>query len=580
MDQPPANNPAFGSPIAPKWTRSDKDGIGTAASLGSTLWFTIAKGIVTEVYYPTIDLPQIRDLQYLATDGATFFHDERRGCENIHETISSGALGYRITNTSHPTPGGQTYQIVKQVISTPSSPCLLVHTRLSVPHPLKEKLKLYALLAPHLDGSGYQDSGWAADTPYGKILVAQSQHRPRTWLAMAATIPFLQCSCGIVGVTDGWQDLKGNAVPGNRPLIMDWSFDSAIDSNIALTGQLDISKADEFVLALAFGETLNSAVQRVRQALSVPFEKHLVNFLGGWRKVQEGIIMPGEGVTGDGGRLYRMSRALLMAHEDKTYEGALIASLSIPWGDHSDDRDLGYHLVWTRDMCKGAVALLAAGEKAMPMRALTFLATVQCANGAFYQNFHVDGRPNWTGVQLDEIAFPIILAWRLHEAGALQDFNPDPMVWQAAAALILNGPMTKQERWEENEGYSPSSLAATIAALICAATFAAKNADPGLATFFTEYADFLESHLEEWTVAKDCAFLRNVPHYIRILPTFVKGDASRAGPLGVPAKPSPDGDPNEAVVSVANRNNLQIAAQGSAGSGIPGTGPFRNSPRG
>ena len=100
MDQPPANNPAFGSPIAPKWTRSDKDGIGTAASAGSTLWFTIAKGIVTEVYYPTIDLPQIRDLQYLATDGATFFYDERRGCENIHETISSGALGYRITNTS------------------------------------------------------------------------------------------------------------------------------------------------------------------------------------------------------------------------------------------------------------------------------------------------------------------------------------------------------------------------------------------------------------------------------------------------------------------------------------------------
>ena len=138
-----------------------------------------------------------------------------------------------------------------------------------------------------------------------------------------------------------------------------------------------------------------------------------------------------------------------------------------------------------------------------------------------------------------------------------------PTRWsgQAAAALILNGPMTKQERWEENEGYSPSSLAAAIAALICAATFAAENSDPGLATFFTEYADFLESHLEEWTVAKDCAFLRNVPHYIRILPTFVKGDASRAGPLGVAAKPAPDGDPNEAVVSVANRNNLQIAAR-------------------
>ena len=240
MDQPQSNNPAFGSPLAPKWTRSDKDGVGTAASQ-STLWFTIAKGVVTEVYYPTIDMPQIRDLQYFATDGATFFHDERRGCENVHESLAPDALGYRITNTSHPTPGGQTYQIIKQVISAPSAPCLLVHTRLDVPRPLRQNLKLYALLAPHLEGSGYHNSGWTADTPSGKMLVAQSQHGRRTWLAMAATVPFLQCSCGIVGVTDGWQDLNGNDVPGNRPFIMDWSFDSAIDSNIALTGQLDIS---------------------------------------------------------------------------------------------------------------------------------------------------------------------------------------------------------------------------------------------------------------------------------------------------------------------------------------------------
>ena len=117
MDLAPPTNPAFGSPIAPKWTRSDKDGVGTAVSCTSTLWFTVAKGIVTEVYYPTIDLPQIRDLQYLATDGATFFHDERRGFDNVHETLAPEALGYRITNTSHPTPAGQSYQIVKQVIS-------------------------------------------------------------------------------------------------------------------------------------------------------------------------------------------------------------------------------------------------------------------------------------------------------------------------------------------------------------------------------------------------------------------------------------------------------------------------------
>src|SRR5690349_7107270 len=112
-----SQRPAFGQPIAPKWTRSDKDGIGTAYAAPSTLWFTIAKGVVTEVYYPTIDRPQIRDLQYLATDGATFFHDERRGFDNDHVALAENALGFRITNTSHPTPGGQVYRIVKQVIS-------------------------------------------------------------------------------------------------------------------------------------------------------------------------------------------------------------------------------------------------------------------------------------------------------------------------------------------------------------------------------------------------------------------------------------------------------------------------------
>jgi glucoamylase len=174
MDQPTSKNPAFGIPIAPRWSRSDKNGIGIAFSRSSTLWFTIAKGVVTEVYYPTIDLPQIRDLQYLATDGTTFFHDERRGFDNQHETLAPGALGYRITNTSHATPNGQTYRIIKQVISSPSSPCLLIHTRLEAPVLLRQQLKLYALLAPHLDGSGAHNSGWAANTPFGKIRCAYS----------------------------------------------------------------------------------------------------------------------------------------------------------------------------------------------------------------------------------------------------------------------------------------------------------------------------------------------------------------------------------------------------------------------
>src|SRR5262245_48291165 len=84
-----ARRVAFGAPgIEPRWTRSDKQAVGTAYSAGSRIWFTLSAGIVSEVYYPTIDRPQIRDLQYLVTDGETFFHDERRHMETRLEQLS------------------------------------------------------------------------------------------------------------------------------------------------------------------------------------------------------------------------------------------------------------------------------------------------------------------------------------------------------------------------------------------------------------------------------------------------------------------------------------------------------------
>ena len=206
----------------------------------------------------------------------------------------------------------------------------------------------------------------------------------------------------------------------------------------------------------------------------------------------------------DGGHLYHVSHALILAHEDKRYAGALIASLSIPWGEIKTGDDLGgYHLVWTRDMCNSATGLLAAGETAVPLRALIYLACTQREDGGFYQNFWINGEPFWHGTQLDETAFPVMLAWRLHRAKALQDFDPYPMVLKAASYLIQNGPATPQERWEENSGYSPSTLAAHIAALVCAAAFARERGQPATAQYLEEYADFLESHIEPWTVTTE-----------------------------------------------------------------------------
>ena len=178
---------------------------------------------------------------------------------------------------------------------------------------------------------------------------------------------------------------------------------------------------------------------------------------------------------------------MLRAHEDKSYPGAFIASLSIPWGEVVGDEDQGgYHLVWTRDMVNSANAMLAAGDRSTPIRALIYLNVSQHENGGFAQNFWIDGEPYWHGVQLDEVAFPILLAWRLSRENALQDFDPYPMVLRAAAYLVRHGPVTPQERWEEVSGYSPSTLASNIAALICAACLARERGDEPTAKYLEE----------------------------------------------------------------------------------------------
>jgi glucoamylase len=151
-------------------------------------------------------------------------------------------------------------------------------------------------------------------------------------------------------------------------------------------------------------------------------------------------------------------------------------------------------------MCHSATGLLAAGNTETPLRALIYLACSQESEGGFYQNFWINGEPYWRGIQLDEVAFPILLAWRLHIAGVLRHFDPYPMVLRAARYLIQEGPATQQEHWEENSGYSPSTLASNIAALTCAALFARERGDAVTAQFIQQYADFLECHIEAWTV--------------------------------------------------------------------------------
>ncbi len=501
---------AFGKPgIEPRWTHSNKSGVGTAYSVSSHLWFTIWKGIVTEVYYPTVDRPQLRDLQYLVTDGKTFFHEEKRDLTVKMERISDHALGYRCINAD---PDGR-YTITKEVIGDPHLPCLLEHTRIVC----KDKaflanLKIFALCAPHLEIGGAGNNGYIAIANGQRILMAQKGSK---WMAMGATVPFSHLSCGYVGASDGWTDLHDN-------FKMDWEFNRASDGNIALTGELDLSKTQEFTLGLAFGNSEHRAVANLLQSLGTPFDEHLQRFKKQWDETAS-HLRPLKSMSFDKGNLYHSSYSLLLAHEDKFFAGALIASLAIPWGEAKGDNDEGgYHLVWTRDMVNSATALLAAGDTATPLRALIYLAVSQQADGGFPQNFWVNGDAYWSGIQLDEVAFPIMLAWRLRCEKGLADFDPFNLVRKGAAYLIRNGPVTQQERWEEASGYSPSTLASNIAALICASLLFRERGDTETATFIEEYADYLEAHIEDWTVTTTGSLVEGTStYYMRILPEQV-----------------------------------------------------------
>jgi len=534
------NSIAFGAPgIEPRWTSSAKDGIGTAYHTSSSVWFTLSHGIVDEIYFPHVDSPNTRDLQFLVTDGESFCHEERRDLVHKIEYPEQNALFYRITNSDRE---GR-YRLVKEILVDPHSPVFLMRTRLEILDPkLRGKLRLYALLAPHLKGTGKNNSAALCGLNERKLIAAQ---REDINMSFGCAPAFTRRSVGYVGFSDGWQDLMDN-------FKMDWEFDTAMDGNIALTGEIDLSQGMEFTLGVGFGHTPHSAATHLLQAFATSFADQREKYVSQWQRTRAEVDLSKH--TKDGGFMLRLSQCLLLAHQDKTYQGAFVASLSIPWGDTKDDTDRGgYHLVWTRDMVQTATALLAGGQTESPLRALIWLACVQAADGSLPQNSSITGEAYWKGIQLDEVVVPILLAWRLQRADALRQFDPWTLVSRAVRYVILHGPVTAQERWEENSGYSPSTLATIIASLVCAAEFARDRKDKHAADFLLDYADWISTHLEEWTVTSRGELVKGKPrHYVRITP---------ADPKQAVASSNPD----EAEIFLANGSSGQHPARNIVG---------------
>ena len=533
---PSENSVAFGAPgIEPRWTSSAKEGVGTAYHTSCRLWFTLSHGIVNEIYYPHVDQPNTRDFQFLISDGETFCHEEKRDLTHAIEYPERDCLFYRLTNVEP----RRRYRLVKYVFADPHRSVLLVHTKLEVlDESLRGRLSVYALLAPHLAGCGAGNSGWCSEIGDNKLLHAQ---RKNTHLLMACSSGFSRRSVGYVGFSDGWQDLMHN-------FKMDWEFKAAENGNIALTAEVELRDDSEFTVAVALGRSYQSAATKLFQSLAEPFELKRESYIRQW---QRAVIDPKFDFTSDttdDGGMYRLSRCVLLAHEDKVFQGAIVASLSIPWGETKSDQDLGgYHLVWTRDLVHSATALLATGQIGTPLRALIWLAAIQRPDGSFPQNSWIDGTAYWSGLQLDQVAFPILLAWRLHKQDALDLFSPRAMILRAAARLIAQGPVTAQDRWEENAGYSPSTLAVVIAALVCTAEWAKEFGKTEVADFILAYADWLAVHVEEWTVTTEGELVEGLPrHYIRINPAD-------------PVAPDPHADPNKTIIQLANGGGIHPA---------------------
>jgi glucoamylase len=466
---------------------------------------------------------------------------------------SDGVPAYQLRNTCQ---HGR-YRIEKDVIADPQRDTVLQRIRFV---PLQGSLsdyRLYVLLAPHLCNRGNENTAWVGDYKGVPMLFAE---RAGIALALACSHPWGKRSVGFVGVSDGWQDLTAHQQ-------LSWTYSRAENGNVALTGEIDIQTGGTFVLSLSFGQNAAEAGQRARASLMDGFDAAWEAYQQAWQGWQQSLLRLDD--TGaERQNIYRTSTAVLRTHEAKRFPGGMIASLSIPWGTSKGDDDLGgYHLVWPRDLAETAGGLLAAGASAEAHRVLRYLLVTQEADGHWAQNTWLDGTPYWNGIQLDETAFPILLADLLWREGAVQPaelLRYWPQLRRAAGFLVCNGPVTQQDRWEEDPGYSPFTLAVTIAALLASAEMANLNHETGLASYLRETADSWNASIERWTYVTDTDLSQQLGvegYYVRIVPPEV---AEAASPLQgfVPIKNRPPDHSNALASHIVSPDALALVRFG------------------
>jgi glucoamylase len=472
------------------------------------VWFTLSHGILNEIYYPRVDHACIRDLGFIVTDGDAYFSEEKRDARSETVQVAPGIPAYCLHNTA----ADGRYRIEKEILTDPWRDVVTQRVRFV---PLAGQLadfRLYVLLAPHLANRGGGNTAWLGDYKGTPMLFAAREHDA---LALASSTPWLARSVGFVGVSDGWQELLAHKR-------LQHVYERAENGNVAVTGEIDLESCNgTFVMTLGFGPTAMEAGQHALITLLEDFDETQAAYVGEWRAWHARLVdgVPPHLRT----PLYHISAAVLRIHESKRVEGGIIASLSIPWGFSKPDDDLGgYHLVWPRDLVETAGGFIAIGAHQHVRRVLRYLQVTQESDGHWSQNMWLDGTPYWQGVQMDETALPILLVDLAAREGVIDTAGRDalwPMVRRAAVFLVRNGPVSPQDRWEEQPGYAPFTISTQIAALLVAADLADAASNTAAAEYLRETADAWNSSIERWLYVQgtELAQLHGVEgYYVRV----------------------------------------------------------------
>src|SRR5215207_2151914 len=498
-----------------RWLSAGKQGVGTSATLESKVWFTLHGGALTEVYYPDVTVGNVQQLELVVA------HAQTRSLQTETKDTSSkvvpdeDSLSFTQINTAK---NGE-YRIQKRYTVDPQRNVVLIRVRFQGHFKRRENdYRLFVSYDPSLDNSGMHDTGFNE----GRALLASDGDKASALVAsFDGTSPddgegFVRTTNGFAGVSDGLTQMESDGGRSFPPAFTPYA--RAENGNVVQLGELPRPAVEaesccgEYTLALGFGRTTDEALGAARASLKKGFAACEEEYRKGWRDYLKTVRRVGTKYQAQ----LNTAAMTLKAHEDKTHRGANIASLSVPWGGGSNANEAnvgGYHLVWSRDLYHVATAYLALGDRDAAVRALDFLFKVQQKpDGSFPQNSWLDGRPYWGSLQHDEVAFPLILAYQL---GQTDEETYTRHVRRAADFIVKTGPHTPQERWEEESGYSPSTIAAEIAGLVCAAEIARLNKDEASAAIYLAAADEWARNVEAWTATTSGKY-GDKSYYIRI----------------------------------------------------------------